>query len=257
MEERKIFMHFCIPIPCFFGKLDFCDALRKVASLGFNAAETYRWQGLDFEKVRETCKETGVTLLSMCTSEFNMTSPENRETYLDALRKSCEAAGKMGVRKLITQVGPDTGVERAYQHESIVTTLRAAVPILEEYGVTLMIEPLNTYVDHPGYYLTSSSEAFDMIHEVANPFVKVVYDMYHQQIMEGNIIPSVTKNLDCIAHLHAAGHPGRHELQNGELNYTVVFDAIDKAGYTGACGLEYFPTMPPEESLELFKKLYD
>ena len=127
---------------------------------------------------------------------------------------------------------------------------------VDKTGVTIMIEPLNTFVDHPGYYLTSSAEAFDMIREVDNPFVKVVYDMYHQQIMEGNIIPSVTKNLDLIAHLHAAGHPGRHELQNGELNYAVVFDALDKAGYAGACGLEYFPVLPSMESLETFKRLY-
>lgn len=249
-------MRFCIPIPCFFGDIDFCDAIRKVASLGFDAAETYRWKGLDLDKVHATCQETGVELLSMCTSEFNMTSPENRDVYLAALRESCEAAKRAGVAKLITQVGPDTGAERAFQHESIVKTLGAASPILAEYGVTLMIEPLNTFVDHPGYYLTSSAEAFDMIREVDSPFVKVVYDMYHQQIMEGNIIPSVTKNLDLIAHLHAAGHPGRHELQNGELNYAVVFAALDKAGYAGACGLEYFPVLPPEESLETFKKLY-
>ena len=145
-----------------------------------------------------------------------MTSPENRDVYLAALRESCQAAKRAGVAKLITQVGPDTGAERAFQHESIVKTLCAASPILAEYGVTLMIEPLNTFVDHPGYYLTSSAEAFDMIREVDSPFVKVVYDMYHQQIMEGNIIPSVTKNLDLIAHLHAAGHPGRHELVRQE-----------------------------------------
>lgn len=254
--ERMNEMRFCIPIPCFFGNLDFCDALRKVASLGFDAAETYRWKDLELDKVRAVCKETGVELISMCTSEFNMTSPENREVYLAALRESCEAAKRVGAAKLITQVGPDTGAERAFQHESIVSTLRAAVPILESYGVTLMIEPLNTFVDHPGYYLTSAAEAFDMIREADSPFVKVVYDMYHQQIMEGNIIPSVTKNLGLIAHLHAAGHPGRHELQSGELNYAVVFDAIDKAGYVGACGLEYFPVLPPEESLQVFKKLY-
>ena len=89
-----------------------------------------------------------------------------------------------------------------------------------------------------------------------HPFVKVVYDVYHQQVMEGNIIPSVTNNLDCIAHLHAAGHPGRHELQLGENDYHVIMDAIDKAGYQGAMGLEYNPTMEPTESLETFKKLY-
>ena len=249
-------MRFCIPVPCFFGGLDFSEAIRKIASLGFDAAETYRWKDLDFDKVKNTLDETGVELLSMCTTEFNMTNPEKRGLWLDGLKESCIAANKLGVKHLITQVGQDTGARRDFQHESIVNCLKAAKPILDEYGVIIMIEPLNTYVNHPGYYLTSSKEAFDIIREVNHPFVKVVYDIYHQQVMEGNIIPSITGNLDCIAHLHAAGHPGRHELQLGENDYRVIFDAVDKAGYKGACGLEYNPTMESIESLMKFKKLY-
>lgn len=119
-----------------------------------------------------------------------------------------------------------------------------------------MPEPLNTYVNHPGYYLWSSAEGFDIIREVGHPNVKIIYDIYHQQIMEGNIIPNVVNNLDLIAHLHSAGHPGRHELQYGETDYRVVFDAIDKAGYKGACGLEYNPLMNPDESLIKARELY-
>ena len=74
--------------------------------------------------------------------------------------------------------------------------------------------------------------------------------------MEGNIIPNITRNLDCIAHLHSAGHPGRHELQNGENDYKAIFAAVEKAGYTGACGLEYKPLLPPEESLRETKRIY-
>lgn len=249
-------MHFCIPIPCFFGSLDFCEALRTVASLGFDLAETYNWQTLDLPRVAATCAETGVKLISMCTTEFDMTSPEKRALYLKGLRESCEAAKRVGATKLITQVGPDTGKERAFQHESIRKTLSEALPILEDSGITLMVEPLNVLVDHPGYYLTSSAEAFDLIREVGHPLVRVVYDIYHQQITEGNILPSVTQNLDCIAHLHAAGHPGRHELQNGESNYPFIFDQIDRAGFTGACGLEYRPTVEPTESLKTFRRLF-
>lgn len=249
-------MRYCVPIPCFFGKADFCDAIRTVGRLGFDAAETYNWRGLDPDRVRQACRETGVELLSMCTTEFRMTDPAFRKQWLAGLAESAEAARAMNVSRLITQVGPDIGADRGYQHESIRAALQAAVPILEETGVTVMIEPLNTRVDHPGYYLTSSAEAFDLIRAVNHPLVKVVYDIYHQQIMEGNIIPSITGNLDCIAHLHAAGHPGRHELQLGENDYRVIFDAVDRAGYTGACGLEYNPTLPPEESLLRFRERY-
>lgn len=248
-------MRFCIPIPCFF-KQDFVESIHRVKSLGFDAIETYDWKTLDFDAVKNACEETGIEFLSICTTEFRMTDERFRKLWLEGLTESCKAANRAGVKKLITQVGQDTGAERARQHENIVLALKEAKPILETYGVTIMIEPLNTLVNHPGYYLWSSAEAFDIIREVNHPFVKVVYDIYHQQVMEGNIIPNITQNLDCIAHLHSAGHPGRHELQYGENDYHVIFDAVDKAGYAGCCGLEYQPLLEPEKSLNTFKHIY-
>ncbi len=249
-------MRLCVPVPCFYGKVDFCEAIRKIDYLGFDAAETYNWKNLDLDAVAKACRESGVELLSMCTTEFRMTDPAYREAWLNGLRESCEAANRVGAKMLITQVGQDTGAPRELQHAAIVETLKQATPILEKHGVTVMPEPLNTYVDHPGYYLWSAAEGFDIIREVDHPNVKLIYDIYHQQIMEGNIIPSITKNLDCIAHLHSAGHPGRHELQYGENDYRVIFDAVDKAGYTGACGLEYSPLMSSDESLIKARELY-
>ena len=249
-------MRFCVAVPCFFGNMDFCEAIRKIGALGFDAAETYNWKALDLDAVRRTCDETGVELMSICTSDFGLTRPENRENYLSCLRESCEAAKKLGVKRLITQGGKNTGAPREDQHACIVETLNACLPVLEEYGVTLMLEPLNTYVNHPDCYLWSSAEAFDIIKEVGSPFVRVIFDIYHQQIMEGNILPNVLNNLEYIAHLHSAGTDGRHELWLGESNYEYIFEAIDKSGYTGACGLEYGPTLPSEESLRLTKERY-
>lgn len=249
-------MKFDIPVPCFFGGMDFCEALKIISGLGFDKVETYDRKALNIDAVNETCIRYNIELVSMCTSFFCMTDPQYRKIWVDNLAESCENASKLGVKKLITQVGNDTGEERAYQHKSIVDALKEAKPILENYGITLMIEPLNTLVDHKGYYLTSSLEAFDIVREAECEFVKVVYDIYHQQISEGNIIPNITANLDCIAHLHCAGHPGRHDLQFGENDYHVIFDAVDKAGYTGLCGLEYSPVGDPCESLREFRRIY-
>ena len=249
-------MRLCVAIPCFFGETDFCEAIRKVAALGYDAAETYSWKHLDLDAVRRTLDETGVELLSICTTEFNLTDPAFREKWVAGIEETCAAARKLGVKRLITQVGADTGKPREEQHASIVAGLRAGAPILEKYGVTCMIEPLNTLVNHKGYYLWSAVEAFEIVREVESPCVKVIFDIYHQQVMEGNIIPNVTENLDCIAHLHGAGHPGRNELQLGENNYHVIISAIEKAGYTGALGLEYKPLTDPVESLAEAKRLF-
>ena len=252
-------MRLCVPIPCHFSVAhteDFCQALRQIAAWGYTAAETYDWRGLDLEAVSSTLRETGVELVSILVPETRLTSPECRDLWLSALQSTCEAARRLGVKRVITQVGNDTGDLREAQHAAIVETLKLARPILEHYGVTVMAEPLNVLVDHPGYYLTKASEAFDLVREVDSPFVKIVYDIYHQQVTEGDIIRTVTRNLDSIAHLHAAGHPGRHDLWEGELNYNYIFDAIDRAGYKGACGLEYSTLLTPAESLQRAMELY-
>ena len=250
-------MRLCVAIPCFFGKLDFCEAIATSRALGYDAVETYRWKGLDFSRIGEALEKHGVELMSMCTTEFCMTDPSRRSLWLSGLEESCRAANKLGVKRLISQVGQDTGEAREKQHESILKALEQAKPILSDSGVTLMIEPLNTYVDHPGYYLWSSREGFDLIREADHPNVKLIYDIYHQQIMEGNIIPSITENIDLIAHLHCAGHPGRIEPWFGESDYRVIFNRVDLAGYKGACGLEYHPTLEPLESLRAAKELFD
>ncbi|MBQ8309692.1 MAG: TIM barrel protein [Clostridia bacterium] len=238
-----------IVLPCFFKDIDICEAIRKISAIGYDCAELWGWKPYDLARLRATCADTGVELRSICTTEFRMNAPAYRQAFLDGLRKSCEAARRLGASRLITQVGQDTGEARDAQHASILAAIEESKPILEEYGIILLLEPLNAKIDHKGYYLTTSKEAFELVREANHPLVKIVYDIYHQQVTEGNVIPTVTTNLDCIAHLHAAGHPGRHELWMGENDYKNIFDAIDRAGYNGTCGLEYIPVLPAEESL--------
>ena len=102
---------------------------------------------------------------------------------------------------------------------------------LKDAGVTIVLEPLNILVDHAGHFLTTSKEAFEMVKEVNNPYVKVLFDIYHQQITEGNVIRNITENIDLIGHFHIADNPDRNEPGTGEINYINVFKAIKKAGY--------------------------
>ena len=118
-----------------------------------------------------------------------------------------------------------------------------------------MVEPLNSAVDHPGYFLTSSYEGYDILEAVDSPNVKLLYDVYHQQITEGNVIQNVTDHIDLIGHVSVADVPGRHEPGTGELNYENVFSALDDAGYEGYVGLEFSPTGDSAEAIKDVRSL--
>ena len=187
----------------------------------------------------------------MCTRMIPLTDPARRDEYIAGLLESIAVARRFGCRTLISQVGPELAtLPRCDQHQSIVDGLRACVPLLEEAGITLVIEPLNTLVNHPEYYLTASAEGFDIVREVGSPYVKLLYDVYHQQITEGNLLANITPNIDLIGHIHIAGVPGRHEpLRDCEINYPVILQALRRLGYQHAIGLEYMPLYDAADGL--------
>jgi hydroxypyruvate isomerase len=132
--------------------------------------------------------------------------------------------------------------------------LKHVAPLFEAFGVTLIVEPLNILCNHMGYYLASSYEAFGICAEVGSKNIKVLYDIYHQQITEGNLIPTIRKYFDLIGHFHVADVPGRNEPGTGEINYRNVFGAIEALGYDKYVGLEYSPTI---DTAETIKKVID
>lgn len=234
---------------------DFVESMKSIKNAGINAIEFWSWWDKDLDRILEAKKELDMEIAAFCTKFTSLVDGSKHPDYMEGLRESIKTAEKMGCRTLITQVGDDMKeVSREEQHKNLVKGLKACAPILEEKGITLVFEPLNTLVDHKGYYLSDSRQAFAVADEVGSPNVKVLYDIYHQQIMEGNLISAITGNIEKIGHFHAAGNPGRHELTIGEINYREVFKAIDASGYKGFVGLEYFPVNPVAEGL---KKLFE
>jgi hydroxypyruvate isomerase len=234
-------MQFSVCIDAVFKGLDQEAALEKVKAAGFRAYEFWAWWDRDIEGLRKKADALGLSCVGLCTRFISLTDPGQRPAYLEGLKESIAAAKKLGSRTLISQVGSDTGAVHAFQHRSAAAGLRAAAPLLEENNITLVIEPLNGRVDHIGTFLESSDEGFELVEEAGSKNVKLLFDIYHQQISEGDIISRVTANLSRIGHFHAAGCPGRHELFTGELDYRNIFKAIDEAGYSLFTGLEYFP----------------
>jgi hydroxypyruvate isomerase len=234
------------------------DAIELISNCGFNSFEFWAWWEKDIAQLVAVRDRFDMTIAACCTKFISLTDPGLRNEYLVGLKESIAAAKQLDCRTLISQVGDfRPGVNRNEQHQSIVDGLKQAAPLLEAAGVTLVIEPLNEKVNHPGYYLIRSDEAFEIIDEVGSPAVKVVFDIYHQQISEGNLIPNIVATIDKIGHFHAAGQPGRNELTLGEINYPYIFAAIADAGFCGHVGLEYWPTLDAAEGLKEVAAWFD
>lgn len=233
------------------GDLSVAEATQIVADSGISAFEFWEWWNKDLAAVTAAREYHGLAISACCTKFISLVDPATRSDYLAGLEESIAAARQLGCRTLISQVGDFRfEVPRSAQHQCLVDGLRQAAPVLEAADVTLVIEPLNDLVDHTGYYLVRSDEAFQIIDEVGSSQIQVVYDIYHQQISEGHLIHNITNNIHKIAHFHAAGNPGRHELTHGEIHYPSVFDAIQATDYDGYVGLEYWPVEDPLEGLK-------
>jgi hydroxypyruvate isomerase len=237
-------------IDAVFEKQSLDEVIPQVAACGYSAIEFWCWWEKDLPQVLALCAEHQLKIAACCTRFVSLVDPTVREAYLQGLKESIKAAQQLGCKTLISQVGnARPGVSRQEQHDCLVEGLREAAELLRDTDITLAIEPLNELVDHPGYYLIRSQEAFEIIDEVQSPNVGVTFDIYHQQISEGHLIDRILSHIDKIAHFHAAGNPGRHELTLGEIEYRQIFAAIAQTDFAGYVGLEYWPKQPPQVGL--------
>ncbi len=227
------------------------EALQCVKESGLRHYEFWTWWDRDCDELLRAQEETGIRAVAMCTPFISLTDASRRAEYIEGLRGTIAICEKLGCGTIISQVGAELkGVSRQEQHQSIVDGLNVCKSLLADHGITLAVEPLNIQIDHPGYYLTAAREAFEIADEVDSPFVKVLYDLYHQHITEGVDLPLLLRRLDQIAHFHVAGHPGRHEpLAPNEIDYPVILHAIADAGYQRFIGLEYFPVEEAKKGL--------
>jgi hydroxypyruvate isomerase len=232
-----------------FNDEPFHERVARAADLGADGVEFWSWREKNLDAIRTAAAEHGLPIVG-CTAEERLTDPDRVDEAAETVRESIRTAAEMGCRNLIVTTGPEQdGFDRSAQHDAIVDVLSTVAPDAETAEVTLVLEPLNTAVDHPGYYLTSSTEGFEIVDEVGSERVKLLYDVYHQQITEGNIIQTVTENAGRIGHIHVADVPGRHEPGTGELNYPHIVSALEDAGYDGYVGCEFSPLGSPDEAM--------
>ncbi|RAV27976.1 xylose isomerase [Sinomicrobium soli] len=182
-------------------------------------------------------------------SEPNLTSgnENKREEFLSEIRKSVEVAKRVNARWVTVVPGyRDLRLEPGYQTANVVESLKRAAGILEPHGIVMVLEPLN-YMNHPGMFLSKSAQGYEICKAVASPSCKILYDIYHQQITEGNLIPNIEASWEEIAYFQVGDNPGRKEPTTGEINYKNVFKYIHDRGFDGIVGMEHGNSRPDGE----------
>jgi hydroxypyruvate isomerase len=252
-------MEFGLCIEMVFASLPFEERIRKATRCGFKNVEMW-FVDMSFrgepEQLAQIARTHGVTITNTVIGSPDgaigggLTSPANRSKWLARAARTIDFTKRAGIPATIVCTGNEVeGSRRSKMLASVLVGLRATVEMAEKAGVTLLLEPLNTRYDHPGYFLTSSDAGADICRKLGSPRMKLLFDCYHMQIMEGDLVQHIERNLDVIGHFHSAGVPGRHELYQGETNYPFLLTQLEKLGYRGAFGLEYQPSIDHEESV--------
>jgi hydroxypyruvate isomerase len=192
------------------------------------------------------------------TIENGLNARANHDAIVNGLTASLPKAAKLGVPNLITFFGNRRGLSDAEAAGNCVAALKRIAPVAEASGVTVCVELLNSRVDHADYQGDRSAFGVDVVKAVGSPRVKLLYDIYHMQIMEGDVIRTIRREQEWIAHYHTGGVPGRHELdETQELNWRAVCAAIAETGFTGFLAHEFVPTRDPLTSLRQAVALCD
>ncbi len=239
------------------GGRAFPERIRAAAAFGFTQVEFWTTSNKDVDQVEAAIRDTGVAVTCFVSEPTGrVVDPATHCEFLDGVERSSELAARLNARNLIVVSGDELlDVERRRQHEAIGEVLRQAAPIAATRGVRLLLEPLNTRVDHPGYFLESTAEALEIVREVDHPAVGLLYDLYHSVGMGEGPQPVLAGSGHLVGHVHVADVPGRHEPGTGTIDWSRELRALHAVGYSGALGLEHMPSRDTESSLELIRSL--
>jgi hydroxypyruvate isomerase len=245
-----------------FRDLPFEQQVKQIAEAGF-LVEFWRWQDHDIDAL---CKIPGVVIstFSGCMSG-SMVDPEGVELFLEGVRTTVGVAKRLGCRQLILlsgEMGPRGEVAHsvashpATRWTTAYKALRQIAELAEQNGVRYNLEHLNTRLDHVGYPLPQLEDAVQLVAAVGSPNLRVLFDVYHAQVQQGNLIQLIHDYRDYIGYVHVADVPGRHEPGTGEINYPQVAKALRDVGYHGSVGLEAFPQEDDRRALARFREVF-
>lgn len=261
-------MKFSSCIELMFTEYPFLERIKKAKEFNFDAVEFWEWDNKDLEKVKKTCEENEITIAVFGAGQAGqMVDPRDNEKVIERMGQAIETANYMDCHNLILtanilqedrSVKPlDIELTAEEMKDNITQVLMETKDKAEKSGVVLNLEPLNSIVDHKGYFLNDSETGFEIIKEVDSKNVRLLYDIYHLQIMQGNLMDDIEKNYDLIGYFHIADVPGRHEPGTGEINYENIYKKLRALGYKGFIGFEYMPVKSTEDSLKRVREIFD
>lgn len=237
---------FAVNIEMWWRDLPFLERIDRASALGFPAIEFWDWRGKDITAIAERCEALGLEVAQFTAWGFDppMLLESNHDRFVRATEEASDVARTLRCR-LMTVVGGDDqpGLSRAEMHAGIAAGLRRAAPIAEDSGVTLILEPMNVRVDHPGHSLFGSAPAMRICQQVGSPAVKLNWDLYHMQLSEGDLCGHLREGFAAgvVGYVQLADTPGRNEPGTGEVRYNRVLREIYELGYRGFVGLECVP----------------
>ena len=240
-----------------FNEIDFMDRFAAAAKAGFKGVEYLFPYDYDKQALKQKLTENKLTQVLFNLPAGNWAGgdrgigchPDRVSEFEAGVEQAIDYATTLGCKQVNCLAGiRKAGRDPMDARETYIRNLQFAAPRLKAAGIKLLIEAINTR-DIPGFFLTNTAQALDIIKAVGSDNVYVQYDIYHMQIMEGDLAPTIERNLKMIPHMQLADTPGRHEPGTGEINYPFLLGFIDKLGYNGWIGCEYKPAGRTEDGL--------
>jgi hydroxypyruvate isomerase len=226
------------------GNISYVRRIEEAARLGFSAVEFWPWEGKDIPAIAAACQKLKVEVVQFTAWGFRpgLNDPKNHNQFVEKVEASCKVAQQLNCRMMCVVGGDDIrGMTQQQMHENIIAGLRKAAPIAEKHNVTLILEPMNIRVDHKGHCLYGSEPTVRIIRAVGSRHVKMLADIYHLQITEGDMCGRMRDYFNDAAYYQLADHPGRNEPSTGEIHYPRVLKQLHDLGYRGHVGLECRP----------------
>jgi hydroxypyruvate isomerase len=236
---------------------DRIDQIKFMADLGFTALEENGMMGLEVslqEKIAAEMVRLGMTMgVFVAYAEFEKTSfatndKDVRQMLINQMNKAVEVAKRVNAKWCTVVPGAfSTRLEWDYQTANVIENLKYCAEVCEPSGLVMVLEPLNSWTDHPGLFLTKIPQTYHICKAVDSPSCKILDDLYHQQITEGNLTPNIDMAWSEIAYFQVGDNPGRKEPTTGEINYRNIFKHLYEKGYTGIVGMEHGNSKPGKE----------